>query len=133
MALHADYPNAIVVCSTTGTGVQPDILDIGAFQAEGYPPVLQIIVSNTATVIVSGALQVSGATTPTMVDATDVSNGGFTASDFYDLVPGIRFYQINVTANTGTVTVKAGFGPQAEGRAGLPQLLRMTTNATQGL
>ena len=125
MALHADYPNPVVVCSTTGTGVQPDILDIESvfFNVAGYPPVLQIIISATATVVVNAAMQVSGATTPTMVDPVDVSGGGFTTSDFYDLIPGLRFYQINVTANTGTVIVKAGFG----------QLLRMTTNATFGL
>jgi hypothetical protein len=128
-----DYPSPIVVCTTTGTGVQPGILDIGAFFTPGYPPVLQIIISNTATVVVNGALQVSQTSTPTMVDPTDVSNGGFTASDFYDLIPGIRFYQINVTANTGTVTVKAGVGPQTPGHVGLPQLLRMSTNATQGM
>lgn len=119
-----DYPNPITVCSTSGTGVQANILDIESVFANipGYPPVLQIIISNTATVVVNGALQVSQTSTPTLVDATDVSNGGFTASDFYDLIPDIRFYQINVTANTGTVTVKASRG----------QLLRMTNNAPQG-
>lgn len=133
MTMHADYPGPITICSTTGTGVQPNILDIGAFLNPGYPPVIQIVISNTATVIVNGALSVSSATTPTLVDPTDVSNGGFTASDFYDLIPGIRFYQINVTANTGTVTVKCGVGPMTEGFVGLPQILRMTTNATQGM
>ena len=67
-------------------------------------------------------MQVTQSATPALVDPTDVSGGGFTTSDFYDLIPGLRFYQINVTANTGTVTVKAGFG----------QLLRMTNNAPQG-
>jgi hypothetical protein len=127
-----DYPNPIIVCSTSGTGLQPNILDIGAFFTPGYPPVLQIVISNTATVVVYGSLGVTG-TTGTMVDPVDVSGGGFSASDFYDLIPGIRFYQVNVTANTGTVIVKAGVGPQVPGQIGLPQLLRLTTNATQGL
>ncbi len=126
MALHADYPNPVVVCSVSGgaTGVQPGILDIESVFAnsEEYPPVLQIIISNTATVVVNAAMQVSQAVTPTLVDPQDVSGGGFTTSDFYDLIPGLRFYQINITANSGTVTVKAGFG----------QLLRMTNNAPQG-
>ncbi len=133
MTLHADYPGAITVCSTTGTGVQPSILDIGAFVHPAYPPVIQIIISNTATVVVNGALSVTSAAIPALVDATDVSGGGLTASEFYDLIPGIRFYQIDVTANTGTVTVKCGVGPMMEGFIGLPQLLRMTTNATQGM
>ncbi len=124
-SIHADYPLPVVVCQTTGTGVQPNILDIQVPLAnvQGYPPVLQIIISNTATVVVNGALEVSSAASPTLVNPTDVSGGGFTGSDFYDLIPGIRFYQIDVTANTGTVTVKASFG----------QILRMVNAATQGM
>lgn len=131
--MHADYPSSITICSTTGTGVQTSILDIGAFFTPGYPPVIQVIISNTATVVVNGALDVSRAAVPTMVDPTDVSGGGFTTSDFYDLVPGIRYYQVDVQANTGSVIVKAGFGPQVPGNVGLPQLLRMTNAATQGM
>lgn len=130
---HADVPPPVLVCSTTGTGLQPSILDISAFLTSGYPPVLQIVISATANVIVNAAFQVSGAAVPALVDPTDISGGGFAASNFYDLVPGISYYQINVTANTGTVTVKAGAGPQKEGGFGLPQIVRMTTNATQGL
>lgn len=123
-ALRPDYPNPVVVCSTTGTGLQPGILDIETVTAnsEGYPPVLQVLISATATVVVNAALQVSQTNPATLVDPIDVSGGGFTTSDFYDLVPGLRFYQIDVTANTGTVTVKAGFG----------QLLRFSNNAPQG-
>lgn len=122
--LTPDYPNPVVVCSTTGTGLQPGILDIEVPGANtpGFPPVLQVLISNTATVVVNAALQVTASSTPALVDPIDVSGGGFTASDFYDLIPGLRFYQVNVTANTGTVTIKAGFG----------QLLRMTNNAPQG-
>jgi hypothetical protein len=127
-----DYPPAIVVCSTTGTGVQSSILDIGAFNSEGFPPVLAIYISATATVKVWGAMSVTASSTPALVRKIDYSAGGFTTSDAYDLVPGIRFWQIEVTANTGEVTVEAGFGPQGNGRMGLPQLLRMSNNAPQG-
>ena len=122
--LTPDYPPPVVVCTTTGTGLQDGILDIEVPQANipSYPPVLQILISNTATVVINAAMQVSQSSTPTLVDPQDVSAGGFTGSDFYDLIPGLRFYQVNVTANTGTVTVKAGWG----------QLLRMTNNAPQG-
>ena len=130
-----DAANPIVVCSTgsTITGLQPNILDIGSFITPGYPPVIQIVISATATVVITGALQVSATNPATMVDPVDVSGGGFTASDFYDLVPGIRFYQVNVTASTGTVIVKAGVGPQIPGGSGLPQLIRVTNSATQGM
>lgn len=122
--LTPDYPPPVVVCTTTGTGLQDGILDIEVPQANipSYPPVLQILISATATVVVNAAMQVSSSSSPTLVDPIDVSNGGFTASDFYDLIPGLRFYQVAVTANTGTVTVKAGWG----------QLLRMSNNAPQG-
>jgi hypothetical protein len=122
--LTPDYPPPVVICTTTGTGLQPGILDIQVPQANipSYPPVLEILISATATVVVYAAMQVSSSSTPTLVDPIDVSAGGFTASDFYDLIPGLRFYQIDVTANTGTVTVKAGWG----------QLLRMSNNAPQG-
>lgn len=122
--LTPQYPDPVVVCSTTGTGVQPGILDIEVPQANipSFPPVLQILIDATATVVVNAAMQVTQSSTPALVDPIDVSAGGFTASNFYDLIPGLRFYQIDVQANTGTVTVKAGFG----------QLLRMSNNAPQG-
>ena len=124
MALLPDYPAPVVVCSTSGTGIQPGILDIEVPGANNlaYPPVLQILISATANVIVNAAMQVAQTNPATLVDPTDVSAGGFTTGDCYDLIPGLRFYQINVTANTGTVTVKAGFG----------QLLRYSNNAPQG-
>jgi hypothetical protein len=131
--MQPDYPSPITVCSTTGTGLQPDILDIGAFMAPGYPPVLSIYISATATVVINGAVQVTGTTTPTLVNPIDLTGGGFTSSDFYDLIPGIRFYQVNVTANTGTVVVQAGVGPMFVGYSGKPQLLRITNAATQGM
>lgn len=127
-----NYPSPVVVCSTTGTGIQAGILDIGAFNSDGYPPVLSIYISATATVKVWGAQSVTQSATPALVRKIDYSGGGFTVSDSYDLIPGIRFWQIEVTANTGEVTVEAGFGPQGEGRMGLPQLLRMSNNAPQG-
>ena len=126
---HPDYPNSVQLCQTSGTGLQTPILDIGESFQSGYPPVIQIVISNTATVVVNAAFDVTASATPTLVNPQDVSNGGFTGSDFYNLIPGLRFYQINVIANTGLVTVKAG---QIAGR-GLPQILRMVNSATQGM
>lgn len=126
MSLLPDYPSPVVVCNVpgSGTGLQPDILDIENVFANNlsFPPVLQVLISATATVVITAALQVTQTNPATLVDPIDVSGGGFTASDFYDLIPGLRFYQVNVTANTGTVIVKAGFG----------QLLRYSNNAPQG-
>jgi hypothetical protein len=130
---HADYPPPIVLCSTTSTGIQPDILDISAYLTSGFPPVLSVYISATATVKVWGALSLTGSNPATLVRKIDYSNGGFTTSDSYDMIPGVNFYQIEVTANSGQVVVECGVGPQLPGRSGQPQLIRMTTNATQGM
>jgi hypothetical protein len=119
-----NYPDPVLVCDTVSTGLQAGILDIQLPQSNivDYPPVIQIYISATATVKVWAALRVSAANPPALIRKIDVSSGGFSASDFYDLIPGLRFYQIEVTANTGQVIVEAGFG----------QLLRMMNSAAQG-
>ena len=129
----ADYPPPTVICDTAGTGVQPSILYIGGSLTADLPPVIQLVITATATVVVNGSLQISTTDPPTLIDAVDVSNGGFTGSDFYDLIPGIPFYQINVTANTGRVIVKTGEGPMAPGHVGKVQIVRMSNVATQGM
>ena len=129
-----NYPPPTVLCSTTGTGLQPQILDIGPFMATGYPPVIQIVISATATVEILGSVAIS-ASPPTgaLVNGIDMSSGGYTASDFIDLIPGVRFYQVNVVANTGTVTVLCGSCPSGDGGLATPDLIRISTNATQGM
>ena len=122
------YTPSVVLCSTTGTGVQNPILDIGGMGVSGMPPVIQVIISATATVKVYGALDISTGSPPQLVNSLDVSNGGFTASDFYDLIPGIRFYQINITANSGNVTVKAGAAPGASVATIMPHLVTQSTD-----
>ena len=64
-----DYASPVVISSTTGTGLQPSILDIETVEAnaEGYPPVLQILISATATVVINAALQVSHTNPATLV------------------------------------------------------------------
>jgi len=127
------YPGPIVLASTTGTGVQPDILDISSFMNPGYPPVISVYISATATVKIWAAVAVTSSSTPSLVNKIDVSAGGYTDSDFLDMIPGIPFYQIEVTANTGTVVVSASFGPTTERTVGMPNLLRMSNIATAGM
>ena len=131
---HADYPDPILICSTTGTGVQPNILDASAFSVPRLPCVISIHISNTATVKVWASVRVSGTDPATLTRKIDISGGGFTLSDFYDLPQnGPRYFQIEVTANTGTVTVEACPGLVNGNVIGLPNLLRMTNVATQGM
>jgi hypothetical protein len=127
------YPPPIVLCNTTSTGIQPDILDIGAFMNPGYPPVLSVYISATATVKIWGAMSVTSSSSPALVRKIDISTGGFTNSNYYDMVPGIPFYQVEVTANTGLVVVEGSFGPTSEKTVGQPNLLRMSNIATSGM
>lgn len=117
------YNPPVYLCkNVTTTGIQPGVLDIGSFSEPGYPPVIQLIISN-ATVRVEGSQDGT--------NFVDFSGGGFTVSDCYDLVPGVRFWRINITVNTGSVTVMCGAGPTGNGKVGLPNLIIVTnTNAS---
>ena len=129
----ADYPAPTIVAQTATTGLQPNVLDTSPFFMPGYPPVIEIYISATATVLVMGGMSLSGANPPVVQYSIDVSGGGITSSQFYDLIVGIPFWQFNVTANSGTVTIIAGRCASAPGTLATPSIVRMTTNATQGL
>lgn len=137
MALHADYPLPTYLCNgATATGLQSAILDIGPCLTPRLPPPLQIVITGTATVKIWASCAINtSSTTPTLISPIDVTSGGVTASDFRDLIPGIPFYQVEVFAiNPGSsVTVLIGSVPTAINENATPQLVRMTTNATQGM
>jgi TRAP-type mannitol/chloroaromatic compound transport system permease large subunit len=131
----ADYPDPVIVASVTGgtTGLQPAILDVSQFITPDLPPVIQIYISNTATVVITASGKLSTTDPPTLLYAAQFGNS-VTTSDFVDLIGGARmFYQFNVTANTGTVVIMALAGSNRPGTLAMPQLVRMTTNATSGL
>lgn len=129
----ADYPQPITVASTTGTGLQPNVLDVSDFITARLPPVVQIVISATATVVIKGSGRLS-TTDPVTLIHPITFGGAISTSDFVDLIAGTGiFYQFDVTANTGTVTIYALPGASAPGCYSLPQLVRMTTAATTGL
>jgi len=132
MPLQVDYPAPLYICNTTTTGLQTSVLDATSAITSGLPMPFQVIISATATVQILAGLELNP-TTGAIVDAQDVSGGGFTASNFYDLILSLPFYVVNVTANTGTVKVKVGRGATAPGVVGKLQLVRFTNAATQGL
>jgi hypothetical protein len=133
MGTVADYPPPTMIAQTTGTGVQPNIIDATPFITPGYPPVVEIYISATATVVIYGGLALSAANPPTILWQVDVSNGGVTSSVFKDLIVGIPFYAFNITANTGTVAILCGQTPSAPGQVATPSVVRMTTNSTLGM
>lgn len=131
MALVANYPSPIYLCNTTGTGVQTPVLDASDALTSGLPVPFQIVISATATVQIQAALELDS--TGAMVDPLDVSGGGFTSSDFRDLVITLPFYRVNVTANTGTVKVKVGNAPLGPGQRGKLHLVTLTNVGTSGM
>lgn len=129
----ADYPSPILVVNTTGSALQPAILDVRNFITARIPPVIQVYISNTATVTIWGSGKISTTDPPTLVDPV-ASPTTVTASDFIDLIGGTGiFYQFAVAANTGRVTIYALPGATYDNQVALPQLVRMTTAATAGM
>lgn len=135
MAFAPNYPSPIyIVNGATGTGLQSNILDVGSFMTPGYPPVIQVsITGGAATVQILASTAITAGPPPALVRGTDITNGGLVASDFVDGIPGVQFYQVNIVSNSGVVDVFCGRGPSTPGATGEPQILQMTTNATQGL
>ena len=130
----ADYPSPVLVASTTGTGLQPAIL--------GRERSSSRRTCRRSSRFTSRRRRRSSSRLPAKLSTTDpatlvypVTFGtSVTTSDFVDLIGGARmFYQFNVTANTGTVVIMALAGSTAPGVLAMPQLVRMSTNATLGL
>ncbi len=129
----ADYPSPITVVSTTGSGLQPNILDVRNFITARLPPIIQVVISNAATITIKGSGAISTTDPPTLVNSVTFGNS-ITASDFVDLIGGAGiFYQFSIANNNGTVVIYALPGATYDNQVALPQLVRMTTNATQGL
>lgn len=129
--LTADVPAPIYLANTTTTGLQTFVLDASDAIQPGLPIPFQVVISATATVQILAGVEINPST-GTIVDAQDVSGGGFTASNFYDLILNLPYYVVNVTANTGTVKVKLNAGALAPGQRGKLHLIRMTNVATSG-
>jgi hypothetical protein len=128
-----DYPSPITVVSTTGNGLQPNILDVRNFITSRLPPVIQIYISNAATVTIRASGAISAADPPALVNYATFGNS-ITSSDFVDLIGGTGiFYQFFLAGNNGTVVIYALPGATHDNNVCLPQLVRMTTNATAGL
>lgn len=134
-----NYSNPTYLCqAAAATGLQPNILDISAFISTRLPVPLQIYIDGVGEVAIwaSEAIDTSNST-PTLLYKIEVqpATGRVTSSTFIDLIQGIRFVQIEVTAlNPGsTVTALVGDVPLSDGKLAKPCLVRMATNATAGM
>lgn len=129
----ADYPSPITVVNTTGGGLQPNILDVRNFITSRLPPVIQVYISNTATVTLWSSGYISSTDPPTLLYPVACATT-VTASDFVNLIGGTgMFWQFAIAANTGMVVIGALPGATYDNQVALPQLVRMTTAATFGM
>lgn len=129
----ADVPAPIVVVNTTGNGLQANILDVNDFITKGLPPVIQIYISNAATVSIRASGALSSADPPALVNYVTLPTT-YTASTFVDLVGGTGiYYQFFLAGNNGTVVIYGLPGAAAPGTFAKPHLVRMTTNSTVGM
>lgn len=131
--MQANFPPPIVVVNTTGNGLQTNILDVNDFITKGLPPVIQIYISNAATVSIRSSGMLSSSDPPTLVNYVTLPTT-YTASTYVDLVGGAGiYYQFFLAGNNGTVVVYGLPGAASPGTFALPHLVRMTTNATLGM
>jgi hypothetical protein len=120
------YPPPVYsVSGFTGTG--PGLtIDIGTATLAGYPPVIICTYNNAGSIsyLIEGSHDA--------VNFNDFSGGGFTASESKDLIPGIRFWRVNVVSNTGVLTASVGAVPTQDGGTFAMNNVIVSTNATQG-
>src|SRR6185369_3431244 len=97
-------PPVYSVNGFTGTG-PGNVIDIGTADLADYPPVM------ICTFGVSGAISYTIEGSHDGVNFVDLSGGGFSDSVAKDLIPGIRFWRVNVASNSGTLTAAVGAVP----------------------
>lgn len=89
----------------TGTGAGA-ALDISPAVVSGYPPVMIVTFTGNATYTIQGSHD-----NENWIDFTAALQGEVAK----DLIPGIRFWRTNLTANTGAFTSAVGPVPAANG------------------
>lgn len=106
--------------TTTGLVIDTGTADITCFQ-----PVMHIVITDTANVIVEGAHSPDGAS-----GWIDYSAGGFTATASKRLIAGVQFWRSRITANTGSVTTAVGQVGTSKGGTRAMNNVIVTNNPT---
>lgn len=105
MAYPVDFSPVYSHNGVTGTGAGAAI-DISPAVVAGYPPVMIVTFTGTATYTIQGSHD--------NVNWVDFSSS-LTAAAAKDLVPGIRFWRTNISANSALFTSAVGPIPAANG------------------
>ena len=105
MAYPVDFDPVYSHNAVTGTGAGTAI-DISVAKIAGYPPVMIVTFTGTATYTIQGSH-----------DGTNWHNftASLTASVAKNLIPGIRFWRTNIAANSATFTSSVGPVPSVDG------------------
>jgi hypothetical protein len=104
----------------TGTGVGSAI-DISCAVVAGYPPVMLVTFTGTATYTIQGSHD--------NLNWVDFS-ASLTAAVAKDLVPGVRFWRTKTTANSAAFTSSVGPVPAANGGYARPNVATEFASAT---
>lgn len=112
MGYPTDYTPVYSHNGASGTSAG-EAIDISPAVVAGYPPVMIVTFTGTATYTIQGS--------------HDNSNwvnfsAALTAAAAKDLVPGVRFWRTNVTANSALFTSAVGPVPAANGGFARPAL-----------
>lgn len=115
MAYEPVYSHKAV--SGTGAG---DAIDISVAKIAGYPPVMIVTFTGTATYTIQGSHDGDN-----WVDFS----ASLTAAAAKDLVPGVRFWRTKITANSALFTSAVGPVPSADGSFLRPHIKTVSTGA----
>ena len=120
MSFPVDFSPAYLMNGVSGTGVGTAV-DISCSTVPHLPPVLICTFTGTATYTIQGSHDNVAWVT---------MSSTLTAASAKDLIPGIRFWRVNVSANSALFTACVGPVPTAEGGFVRPNLVTTFSSAT---
>ena len=120
MSYPTDFSPVYSHNGAAGTGAGASI-DISTAVVAGYPPVMIVTFTGTATFTIQGSHDNS--------NWVDFSSA-LTAAAAKDLVPGVRFWRTNISANSAAFTSSVGPVPAANGGYVRPNVATGFTSAT---
>jgi len=120
MSYPTDFSPVYSHNAATGTGVG-NAIDISCAVVAGYPPVMIVTFTGTATYTIQGSHDNSS-----WVDFS----ASLTAAVAKDLIPGVRFWRTKTTANSAAFTSSVGPVPAANGGFARPNVATGFSSAT---
>lgn len=120
MGFPGDFTPTYLHNGAVGTGVGSAI-DISAAVVSGYPPVLICTFTGTAQYTIEGSHDNT---------AWHAFSASLTAASAKDLIPGVRYWRVNVAANSALFTAAVGPVPAANGGFVKPNIVTTFSGPT---